>query len=709
MKAILVPHSHWDREWYEPFEVFRLRLRDMMDGVLDQLAVEPAFRHFHLDGQSVMLDDYLDLRPERADEVAALVRSGRLSLGPWFTLTDEFLVSGESLVRNLEAGLARAAAFGLERPVGGPWAGYLPDQFGHVGQLPQLLRNAGIERAVVLRGVPASIARSAFVWRSPDGSEVLTEYLIHGYYLGADIDDHRDDPEVAAADLAQVVETAAAVSDRDVVLVPVGADHWGPTPGMFGRALAVGPRTGHEVAVGSLAEFLAAAPRPDGAPLWEGELRAASTWILLPNTVATRAHQKRRRGLLEARLERYAEPLAALVPGLTWPREQLDRAWRAMFLNAGHDCAYGASHDLVAAAVDARFDEVELVTDQVVATALDALASRSARAGLLLWNPSPFARDGVPGLGWAVVAPGSRPAADPVAVTVQGTDVVLDDGTRLGLTVEDDAGDLFTFSPAGEDAVHRPDAVAVLAPGAVCARFPGLTVHLSATRRPGERFTTLAVRIDNAREDHRVRLWVGLGRAPSTSTALAPFEVVDRPLVGEGFASEPGSRTWPASGAVLAAGTAVLSEGVVEYEVDGDRLAVTLLRAVGVLARPSLPTRPIWAGPSVDTPAGQCPGVHEVRLGILPGAGRDELVEQRERFALPLLETPAPGGGDLEPGPLLEVGGAAALSSVRRDAAGDLRVRVWNPTLEPVAATVGEVTLSLGPARVEELVRPEGA
>ena len=168
MKVGLVPHTHWDREWYEPFAVFSERLVEMMDTLLD--LGDAGFPHFHLDGQTAMIDDYLARRPERADELAALVRSGQLSAGPWVTQMDEFLTSGESHIRNLEMGLRRARELGVALEVG-----YMPDQFGHIGQMPQILRAGGLARAMVWRGVPFTIDRSSFRWRSPDGSEVLSE------------------------------------------------------------------------------------------------------------------------------------------------------------------------------------------------------------------------------------------------------------------------------------------------------------------------------------------------------------------------------------------------------------------------------------------------------------------------------------------------------------------------------------------------------
>src|ERR1043165_9122118 len=139
--VVIVPHTHWDREWYLPFQTFRLRLVDPLDELL------PA-------------------------------------MGPWYILMDEFLVSGETIVRNLQRGLERAAAFGGAMDVG-----YLPDMFGHVAQMPQLLRQFGFEHTVVWRGVPSAVDHCAFWWSAPDGSTVRAEYLTQGYGNGARLPD----------------------------------------------------------------------------------------------------------------------------------------------------------------------------------------------------------------------------------------------------------------------------------------------------------------------------------------------------------------------------------------------------------------------------------------------------------------------------------------------------------------------------------------
>src|SRR2546425_11016336 len=180
----VVPHTHWDREWYSPFQSFRLRLVDMLDEFLPLLERDLSYARCMLDGQMAVIDDYLAVRPEAEPALRRLAATGRLSMGPWYVLMDEFCVSGETMVRDLQLGLERAAAFGGAMPVG-----YLPDMFGHVAQMPQLLRQAGFEHAVVWRGVPAAIDRTAFWWSAPDGSTVRAEYLWVGYSNGASVPD----------------------------------------------------------------------------------------------------------------------------------------------------------------------------------------------------------------------------------------------------------------------------------------------------------------------------------------------------------------------------------------------------------------------------------------------------------------------------------------------------------------------------------------
>jgi hypothetical protein len=698
-KVTLVPHTHWDREWYAPFEEFSRRLVAMMDTLLE--LGEHGFPHFHLDGQTAMIDDYLAIRPEREDDVRRLAAEGRVSLGPWVTQMDEFLASGESHIRNLERGLARARELGPALEVG-----YMPDQFGHIGQMPQILTQGGIARAVVWRGVPASVDRTAFWWEAPDGSRVLTEYMVFGYFNGGAFE-ALDDPSRFADAIRGCLERLHPFRVDDRALVMVGYDHAGPDPTLPDRVVSSRRALdGIDVAIGGLIDHVGTEPPTSNVPVWRGELRSSARAHLLPNVVSARVHQKRERGRVESLIERYAEPLAALVPGFDWPAEELDRAWTLLLWNGAHDSACGCSHDQVALDVDARFREARAIGDGIVSRALASLGSRVGREGVVVFNPLPFEREGVPGLGWRV--DGRRPVVEEASVTVKdGHDGgFLIDGLEILLLDEPDIGDLYNYCWASEGQTPWAPAENRVDGQTVTSWFDdGLEVRTTVTHREAEPFHRLDGVIVNGRADHRLRLHVALPRETGSAIAGSPFELVERPLVSEGGDLEAPSPTWPARHVVLAAGTSLLHEGVFEYEVvEGRALAITLLRCVGTISRKTLGTRPFEAGPDVKTPLAQMIGETAFSLGLWSGADADLLPTVWERFALPIVAAPAAGGGSLPPvGALLDVSGDAQLSNVRRRD-GRVEVRLWNHrSHRPAAATVGGRRITLAPARIETI------
>ncbi len=252
-RVAIVPHTHWDREWYAPFQTFRFELVRLVDDLLDQMERDSAYRSFLLDGQLAVVDDYLEIRPQAEGRLRELAAAGRISLGPWYILMDEFLVSGETIVRNLQAGIRRATAFGGPMEVG-----YLPDMFGHVAQMPQILRQAGFSHAVVWRGVPSAVDRTAFVWQSPDGSAVRAEYLVAGYGNGAALP---DDAKSLLRRLRSLVdEFGPFLGDGEPMLVMNGTDHQHPQP-WLGRVVAEvnQMQSELELEITSLAEYLAGA------------------------------------------------------------------------------------------------------------------------------------------------------------------------------------------------------------------------------------------------------------------------------------------------------------------------------------------------------------------------------------------------------------------------------------------------------------------
>jgi mannosylglycerate hydrolase len=386
-RVSIVPHTHWDREWYQPFQSFRLKLVETLDEVLDLLESDPSYSCFLLDGQMAALDDYLEVRPEAAERVRELALGKRLFLGPWYVLMDEFLVSGETILRDLEMGLQRASAFG-----GAMEVGYLPDMFGHIAQMPQILRLAGFDHAVVWRGVPSAIDKSAFYWEALDGSRVRAEYLVTGYSNGQSL------PKTPA-DLIRRAKTQAAEVESFTLgsfLYMNGTDHQAPQP-WLGRLVEEANAMQDELSfeVVSLPEYLASAPT-EGIPTWKGELRSGARANLLMGVASNRVDVKKAAAVVERNLERRAEPLAALLmPASEWPGRLLDLAWRLVVLNAAHDSICACSVDEVVDAVLERFAEARQIAKGVAEAALAGLARSLEAKGPVLVNPSARTRSGV--------------------------------------------------------------------------------------------------------------------------------------------------------------------------------------------------------------------------------------------------------------------------------------------------------------------------
>jgi mannosylglycerate hydrolase len=435
----VVPHSHWDREWYAPFETYRVRLVSMLDQVLELLETDSAYDHFHLDGQVAALDDYLEWRPENEERAAALVAAGRLAIGPWYVLMDEFCVSGETIVRNLQLGLSRARHLGAEA-----FTGYLPDMFGHVAQMPQLLRRAGIAHAVVWRGVPGAVTSRAFAWVSPDGSRVRAEYLPVGYASGAFLPKEPDDLVRRLA--AHEREIAGFIGPEGPMLLMNGGDHQDPQAWMPDLVAKANSAQDHfELHTTALAPFLAAQPAPEQC--WTGELRSGARAPLLMGVLSNRVDVKQAAASAEAALERLAEPMAALwlPPGL-WPSALLDRAWLQLIVNSAHDSICACSVDAVGRAVASRYDTAEALAAEVVRSARAITGVATAKSGIVVANSLPEERRGLIELvlGGTEAPAGAQVIEGRPAGTVSRSGVGADLGRILGELAAD--GEL---GPAG--------------------------------------------------------------------------------------------------------------------------------------------------------------------------------------------------------------------------------------------------------------------
>ncbi len=731
VRCLLVSHFHWDREWYRTFEAYRARLVDAVDRVLDLLDADPGFR-FLLDGQTVLLEDYLALRPGRHEELARGVREGRLAIGPWYVQPDSLLPSGEALVRNLLHGRTVGERVGPISRIA-----YVPDSFGHPAQLPQLFAGFGLEGFVHWRGSGDEIDRigTAYRWAGPDGSTIAARLLRDGYFDAACLP---TDVEAAAATLADVVARRDDGAAGPILLLN-GFDHMLPDGHVGDVARALETRTGAAVDRGLL-EGAFESPA-DGLPVVHGELVGARLANLLPGVWSTRADVKLRNRRCEMLLTGWAEPWAALAHRRGAPDERpaLALAWRRLLLCQAHDSLCACSTDAVMAQVVARLDECEGLARETTARALARLSGLgverrtpwTADQDVVIFNPSPHPRtdvvrvpldpypamrlplglpefpplllallgspgvlvDGqparvvesddparprwlpgelpvdlelvapdVPAFGCVRMrltpAPACPDAIDDgrvietagvrVAVADDGTlDVRLGDAEYRGLVgIEDrgDRGDTYDFDPVADDpgAVARAmawrrwrhpsglqglwiertlDVPCALDDGRArrAAKPVALAVTVEARVAPGVPRVDLAVRADNVARDHRLRLRFPTGRAIDRFEAATTFDVATR---GTDRADDarwvhPAPATFPHQGWIRAGGLTVVAPGLPEAEVATDgTILVTLLRAVGWLARFDLGSRPIPAGPMMPVSGAQCPGVLEARLSL---------------------------------------------------------------------------------------------
>ncbi len=435
VNCVMVSHTHWDREWYRTFQAFRARLVDTVDSVLDLLDRDPGWS-FVLDGQTIVIEDYLAIRPQQVDRIKEACRSGRLTIGPWYVQPDSLLPGGETHVRNLLEGRRVGEQFGPVSRVA-----YTPDSFGHPAQFPQLFAGFGLDGFVYWRGNGDEIDTlpPVYRWVAPDGTSMTACHLTTGYFNAANL--QRDVP-TAVKRLRSVGEQMLDAGATSLLFMN-GVDHAPPDPHTRAVADALSAATGWEVTRGKLEDFtesvIASGIAQDE---FAGELVGARVSNLLPGVWSSRVGLKLRNRRAETALVGWAEPWAALGHALGLPDERpaLRIAWRALLANQAHDSIGGCSQDRVHRQMLARYDEAEELADETTDRVLSRLAGLptdrtmpwSDEFEVGVFNPSPHPRtdvvrfdfDGHPFIGFGedgqLVHPLVLASVFPGGVTVDG-------------------------------------------------------------------------------------------------------------------------------------------------------------------------------------------------------------------------------------------------------------------------------------------------
>ncbi|WP_163881829.1 alpha-mannosidase [Paenibacillus favisporus] len=396
--AHIVSHTHWDREWYLPYEKHHVRLIKLMDALLDKLDKDPEYRSFFLDGQTIILEDYLQVRPQQQARLEKHISDGRILIGPWYILQDAFLTSSEANVRNMLIGHKDAKRYGQPAQIG-----YFPDTFGLAGQTPQLMRQSGIHNAFFGRGVKPTgfnntvadgdyeSSFSELEWEGPDGSKVLGILFANWYSNGNEVP---ADPGEAKEYWQRKLADAAKYASTGELLFMNGCDHQPiqlDLPEAIRTARDLFPDT--DFVHSNFIDYLAALESSLDRELSSvrGELRSQRTdgWGTLVNTASSRVYLKQLNQRGQAMLEKVAEPLAAYASllGAAYPHDLLQYAWKTLMQNHPHDSICGCSVDEVHREMVTRFEKSRHVAEAVADDSLQSIAEHIDTTGFAAFGP----------------------------------------------------------------------------------------------------------------------------------------------------------------------------------------------------------------------------------------------------------------------------------------------------------------------------------
>ncbi|MGE6631890.1 mannosylglycerate hydrolase [Bacillus sp. NPDC077027] len=390
----VIPHTHWDREWYFTTSRSRIYLMKNVMDILDTLETDERFHYFMLDAQASLLDDYLKWRPEDEKRIQRLVSAKRLIIGPWYTQTDQLVISGESIVRNLQYGIERCLHFGHVMKVG-----YVPDSFGQSAQMPQIYQGFGIKDTAFWRGVSDHMTNhTEFNWRGADGSEVFAVNLPFGYYYGGNIPEKEEDLK---AFLAEKIGALQAKATTNHVYFPNGFDQAPIRKNLPDLLEQANTLDENNYKISSLEDYIAAVKKERTSfETLEGELIHAKHMRIHKSIFSTRADLK----ILNNRIENYIvnvmEPILTISYSLghEYPHDTVRDIWYLMFENAAHDSIGGCNSDSTNKDVFYRYKQAKEIAENLVDLHMRLIAIRlqtEQEITLTLFNTLPEKRSEV--------------------------------------------------------------------------------------------------------------------------------------------------------------------------------------------------------------------------------------------------------------------------------------------------------------------------
>lgn len=392
-KIVVAASTHWDREWYRTFQEFQIRLCDLMDRLLDLLETDEDFHCYTFDGQSVVLDDYLEIHPDNKERIKKLVKQGKLFFGPLYNLPDEFLSGGEGLIRNFLIGDEVCKEIGGKLKVG-----YVPDNFGHISQLPQILKGVGLNHAFFFRGTNIeTVGAKEFYWEGADKTTVLAEYMILGYWSLKSWGRLGMSPSEQFEKAYKVLKSHAKLP---VFLLTNGSDHLYQDP-EFTRLVKEVQEKFSQLSIvnGSFEDYsrmAQEAAKKEELFTISGELRDFRYGPDPSAVTSTRVKIKQLLFETQNVLERYTEPIAVMATALCkdykYPEEFLRKVWKKILISLGHDGISGCSSDEVMRDIESYLTHAGEISARLRELAFESLiegesGQKEEEQYLVVFNP----------------------------------------------------------------------------------------------------------------------------------------------------------------------------------------------------------------------------------------------------------------------------------------------------------------------------------
>ena len=615
-KVIAYLHTHWDREWYREFEVFRLRLLRVFDNVLEMLE-NASIPCFYFDGQVAALLDYLELRPEKEHQVRKFIKEKKLFIGPFYTLVDELLTDRTAFKKNLEIGLKISRDFGCE-----DFIGYLADTFGHSKNIPPILKEFGIDKCMVWRG--CGDIPSEFKFNGVD-----TVNLIRGYFM--DIFSAPMTIEQKAEWMKGNLDKIAAKSSN-VLLLPIGADHLGVEPDIADQIEKVnGLLDDYKITLGSPFDYFELVKDNFKNFEWNDELRDNSKTFILPGSYSARTKIKQLNTEAIYRLDfanRIQKHYGSRYDSV------IEYAYKLLLQNQAHDGICGCSTDAVHRENITRYEKIL----QIANTIVEELRLKHNFKTPVIESPTPLE-------GYEIIEthkgfdnkilydtqkiPVTEDLTDiytlrkkPESLTninLQIKDVKLFAGNiQIEFVRRDDLGDTYNFAPR-EDDYGEVAKVFEISDNTIKTSFFNVEFYKTET------LINFKIKWNNNLTDKLWQVRFSL-KKPVTETFSEDMNSIIKRKFDPDYdmrkhlpkirGIETKSNFAPMQRYVGAQGFGIITKGLTEYEVFQDSLAITILRSTGIISNPKNPARSTPAGPPLPVPEAQQIGPNTAEFSI---------------------------------------------------------------------------------------------